>query len=217
VKAASGTVGAPGFTFTGDTDTGLYEGGGANTLSITAAGTEVLRATSSGVQVNGQLFLPSGTSSLPGGAFASDTTTGAYLAGAGVLGIAAGATKTATFSATTTSNATCVTTLSLFAGENSGVAKFKGQTTTSVSTVATTIHQLDELCCMVLVSGNNGTDYFMDLVIGMNGGSATSLGSRTIASPANRTYTVNSNSNLQLAMASGTYSISTASLQLKAR
>jgi len=61
---AAGTVGAPGLYVTGDTNTGLYEAT-ADTLSVTAGGTEVARFNTTASAVNYFTFAPSvGTSTV---------------------------------------------------------------------------------------------------------------------------------------------------------
>jgi hypothetical protein len=54
VTAAVGAVGAPSYTFTGDTDTGFYHAG-ANNPRIAANGADVVDITTSGVTVTGTL------------------------------------------------------------------------------------------------------------------------------------------------------------------
>jgi multisubunit Na+/H+ antiporter MnhB subunit len=62
LAAVLGTAAAPGVTFSGDPDTGLFSPG-ANQVALSAGGVEVLRGTSSGVQVSGTgaVRVPSGT------------------------------------------------------------------------------------------------------------------------------------------------------------
>lgn len=62
LAAVLGTAGAPGISFSGDSDTGIYSPG-ANQVALTAGGTEVLRGTSTGLQVSGSgaMQVPAGT------------------------------------------------------------------------------------------------------------------------------------------------------------
>ena len=90
------------------------------------------------------------------------------------------------------------------------------QTTTAITT-AKTIAALED-AALVLVRGSDGAgNDFLDLVISGNTGSPTVISSKTTTgSPAARTYTISS-FNLQLAMASGTYTTNVMWFQLTAR
>ena len=90
------------------------------------------------------------------------------------------------------------------------------QTTTAITT-AKTIAGLED-AALVLVRGSDGAgNEFMDLVITMTAGTPTVITSKTLTgSPAARTYTISS-FNLQLAMASGTYTTNVMWFQLTAR
>jgi hypothetical protein len=77
----------------------------------------------------------------------------------------------------------------------------------SVSTSATTIIDGGDLGQLVVVNGSSGSDRFCDLVMSSTGASPVVVQSFTASgSPVARTYT-RSGSNLQLAMASGTYTV----------
>ena len=88
--------------------------------------------------------------------------------------------------------------------------------TASVSTSATTILSLaGGRACKIVVSGNNGSGYFVDTIVSLPGAAFTVLDATTLAgSPAARTYTWSS-ANVQLAMASGTYTIRVSALLFK--
>lgn len=90
------------------------------------------------------------------------------------------------------------------------------QTTTAITT-AKTIAALED-ASLVLVRGSDGAgNEFLDLVISGNSGTPTVISSKTTAgSPAARTYTISS-FNLQLAMASGTYTTNVMWFQMTAR
>lgn len=62
LAAVLGTASAPGISFSGDADTGMFSPG-ANQVALTAGGTEVLRGTSTGLQVSGTgaVRVPAGT------------------------------------------------------------------------------------------------------------------------------------------------------------
>ena len=77
----------------------------------------------------------------------------------------------------------------------------------SVSTSATTIIDGGDIGQLVVVNGISGSDRFCDLVMSSTGASPVVVQSFTASgSPVARTYT-RSSSNLQLAMASGTYTV----------
>jgi hypothetical protein len=77
----------------------------------------------------------------------------------------------------------------------------------SVSTSATTIVLGGDIGQLVVINGISGSDRFCDLVMSSTGADPVVVQSFTaLGSPAARTYT-RSGSNLQLAMASGTYTV----------
>lgn len=102
------------------------------------------------------------------------------------------------------------------AGGGTAIATSCTQTTTAITT-AKTIAGLED-ASLVLVRGSDGAgNEFMDLLITMNSGTPTVITSKTLSgSPAARTYTISS-FNLQLAMASGTYTTNCLWWQLSAR
>lgn len=90
------------------------------------------------------------------------------------------------------------------------------QTTTAITTTKA-IAVLED-AALVLVRGSDGAgNEFLDLLISGNTGSPTVISSKTTAgSPTARTYTISAY-NLQLAMASGTYTTNVMSFQMTAR
>lgn len=92
-----------------------------------------------------------------------------------------------------------------------------GYTTTGVTT-AKTIFSFQTRSSLVLVSGNDGSNFFTDLLLASYGSSTvTVIASNTdLGTPATRTYTKSTN-NLQLAMSAGTYSINTFVIALSPR
>lgn len=198
--------------FSSDTDTGIYHEANDSVSFFTAG------AFASRLNGTGQWIGTAGTAAAPTYSFLGDGGAGLFLPVADTLGLAAGTTHTATIRQTTTSDAVCRTPLELFCGGGSVETKFRGQTTTSVSTSATKILDMEEYAVLVLVSGNDATNYFVDLLLTGYSGTPTVITSKTVAgSPTARTYSTVSNTDLKLLMASGTYSISVMSLQLKAR
>lgn len=87
---SGGANSAPTFSFTGDTDTGIYRRS-ANQLSITTGGVDRLVADSTGSSFDGQIFGDgSKTASGPAFTFGNDDDTGMYRNGANSIGISAG-------------------------------------------------------------------------------------------------------------------------------
>jgi hypothetical protein len=98
LKLASGTVAAPGLTFSADSDCGLYRIG-ANNVGVSVSGAKVLDVATTGLGVTGTLSA-SGVASLADGAvgtpglnFTSDTNSGVYRIGADNVGVAVNGAK----------------------------------------------------------------------------------------------------------------------------
>lgn len=72
LEAPNGTSSAPSYSFSGDTNTGMYLTSG-DVLSFSAAGSEKLRISASGLQV-----IPDGSALTPGISFSGDTQTGFF-------------------------------------------------------------------------------------------------------------------------------------------
>lgn len=83
IRGPSGTVGAPTYSFTGTTNTGVYSSA-ANVLSFAAAGSTPAEVTSLGINTL------SGSNANPAYSFAGDPDTGVYRVGADQVGIATG-------------------------------------------------------------------------------------------------------------------------------
>ena len=156
----------------------------ANEVRIVAAGNERLRAVGSdGIKITGALTVASGTPMYFDGSFSGDTY--AFESSANVFELIVG-----------------------------GTSKIRAaQTGISVSTSATTIiANAGGLGSFVVVNGNDGSNRFCDLVLASTATAPTVVSSYTsLGSPAARTYTRSSDA-LQLAMASGTYSVHTVKL-----
>lgn len=103
-KGASGSVGLPMYSFSADTDCGMYRIG-ANNIGLSVNATKILDIATTGLAVTGTLsstgtFSPSGvilagdgTVSLPAYSFTSDPDSGVYRIGANNIGVAVNATK----------------------------------------------------------------------------------------------------------------------------
>jgi len=97
-KGASGSVGLPMYSFSADTDCGMYRIG-ANNVGISVNATKILDIATTGLSVVGTVA-PSttvtnadGTVLLPSYTFASDLDSGVYRIGANNIGVAVNATK----------------------------------------------------------------------------------------------------------------------------
>ena len=86
IQSANGTATAPGITFSGDTNTGIYNIA-ADTIGFSANGAERARIDSQGIE------LIDGTAAAPSISFSSDTNTGLYRIGADVIGVATNGTR----------------------------------------------------------------------------------------------------------------------------
>ncbi len=189
----------------------------SNSVSIVTNGTEKLRVDGSDVVVpdfTGVNYI----SLRPGVGFFSDAGTGIGLHSIDALGLVAGASWACVVSKVTDADAAYRDTFTMFNGGNNCYEKFKNGTTISISTSPVKIMTIDEFACWVFISGNDGTNFFADLVVTGFQGSVSVIHSTTISgAPTARTYTLTSSDSLNLAMASGTYRTNVSSLQLHSR
>lgn len=89
LRAPDGTAAAPAFTFTSDTDSGLYRVA-ANRVGISVNGAQQLDVTTTGVEVLvGQLLAPNGSAAAPGISFGLDANTGIYRVASDYMGFVA--------------------------------------------------------------------------------------------------------------------------------
>ncbi len=96
-QTAAGTTGAPAWSYSADSDTGIYNPA-ANTLGLVVGSTEVINL-SSVAQKNIVAFQgASGSVSAPSHSFIGATTMGLYISGVSNMGIAIGGANTAYFS-----------------------------------------------------------------------------------------------------------------------
>lgn len=216
VLHADGSGTLPSVSFNSFPATGLAVNVGVHGKSLSFCVQDVGEA----MWINGSGQLIStidGTAAIPQYSFSLDGGTGSFLPASDIFGIAAGTTHTASFNQTTTSDASAKTGLTLFHGGGGSYTKTKHYTQTAIAAVAKTIHVMDEFACWILVAGNDGTNFFLDELMGMYGSAPLVKNSFTQGSPTARTYTVSASSDVQLVMASGTYDVNTFSLQLKDR
>lgn len=203
-----GTAAAPGYSFNGDSDTGIYRSA-ANNLSFSTGG--VVGLTLDSAQ---NLNISDGTAAAPALTFLNDGDTGLYRIGSNNAGFAAGGAKALEFGPTGSTNATTYTPLKFFGGGYG--TNFDTQATTGVSTTATTIVTMSSDGGIFIVYGKQtagGTAEFVDLVLcGAGSATVTTVGSNSVAgSPNTRTYSV-SGSNLRVAMGANTYTTRVAAM-----
>ena len=117
-----------------------------------------------------------------------------------------------------TSDDTSYTTLSLYGGGNNSFASFRRYTTTGVQTSTKTIYAPSGHGGLILIAGDDGTNYFNDLVMCAYGSTSVDVvKSHTVqASPEARTYSIVSNK-LKLKMAAGTYSVTVLAIDISER
>jgi hypothetical protein len=78
VKSLAGTAAAPGITFTGDIDTGLFSPG-ANQVAVTTGGVQRLLIGADGsITPSGSFLFPAGTAASPSVSFTGDPNTGIF-------------------------------------------------------------------------------------------------------------------------------------------
>lgn len=140
--------------------------------------------------------------------FTSDTNTGIYRRGADQIGLITGGANGVFFGAATTSDGTDQTSMAFNCGSNGTQTTFRNRATANVTNSATTVATISQFCDLVLVTGTDGSNVFGDLVFAAFGvATPVVIAARTSGASA-RTYT-QSSGNLQLAMASGTYDVTT--------
>ncbi len=97
---ADGAAGAPSYTFSSDTSSGIYIVAPGH-VSLAAGGAQMLDVSSGSLFVGSSIIAAqSGTAGVPGYTFAGDTTTGMYLPAAGQLGLSVGGVNKYTSTAT---------------------------------------------------------------------------------------------------------------------
>jgi microcystin-dependent protein len=99
VQFTSGTSGAPGITFSGDTDTGIYRSA-ANTVKLTLGGTDPFTFSSTAFATTVPITFGDGTAAAPSITNTGDTNCGIFFPAADTVGISAGGTQQYSFDAT---------------------------------------------------------------------------------------------------------------------
>lgn len=129
ISGADGSAAAPTYSFTSDTNTGVYRVG-ADSLGVSAGGTLRVTIDTTGVTLTIPLLAAAGSASAPSHSFSSDTNTGMYSVGADQVGIATGGTLRETISTTAITS-----TLPLLGAAGSAAApqySFSGDTNTGM-------------------------------------------------------------------------------------
>lgn len=206
-----GTVAIPGYSFNGDSDTGLYNIS-PNEVGITLGGTLGVEISSTKFISSILLLAPDGSVAAPSYTFGADQDTGMYRSGTNLLDFSIGGVQVAEHTSTGSTNATTYVPMKLFAARQQA---FEAQTTTGCTTSATTICTiaLDGGCFRVYGkrTAPSGGHEFCDLVIMVASGTVSTMGSATIGTPDTRTYSV-SGSALRVTMGANTYTVTVAGL-----
>lgn len=209
IGVPNGSASAPSYSFSGDTDTGLFWTSGSINFSINNSVCGVIDATGIAAANGKVVRTQDGTSSAPGFTFDNDTDTGIYRIGTNQLNIATGGVHLADFKNSGTSDGVDYFQFELYGGGGTNGYGFVARSTTGVSTTPTQIIgvQFDSGLCQVL--GSNGAgDRFVDVIlVTFDNTTPTVIALKTSAgSPASRSYTGTAGGAL-LAMGSGTYTI----------
>jgi len=89
IQNTDGSASAPSYTFTNNTDTGIYVSGVSDQLNITTGGNNRFSISTTEIQALLPFQSSNGSKSAPQYSFGNDTDTGMYLSGNGILGFTA--------------------------------------------------------------------------------------------------------------------------------
>jgi len=92
----TGAVGAPSYSFSGDTDTGIWHSS-ANTIDFATAGVNRLSISTTSISIGLQFLSPAGALASPAYSFTADNDTGIYNSGSGTLDFVSNGTLVAEF------------------------------------------------------------------------------------------------------------------------
>jgi len=219
IGAANGSVSLPSFTFAGDADSGIFRVG-ADQLGFVTGGTRAFFIGADGsinMDTGHNINFDHGTVATPGLRGGSDPNTGIYIPSSDVLAISCGGFESARFKNVSGNDDTTHIMLSVWGGGNSAVTSFIHYTTTAITT-AKQIASIPNNTALVIVAGNDGTNYFRDLVMAGYGGTPTVIVSTTeTGSPSARTYSNAGGGVFRVAMASGSYKTHTLLISLGGR
>lgn len=223
VGFADGLVGGPGVAFTSDPDCGMYRVGTNNIAFATGGAIGFGLNSSQNFLIYGNLLmqtaltqigLTDGAVGTPSLTFSSDLDTGFYWISANDFAMSVGGVKTLEFTTTGSTNATTYNPLRInTAGK---IQSFEGQSTTGVTTGATTILTMNQDGGLFIVYGkktSGGSAEFIDTVLcGAGSSSVTVLGSNSVAgSPDARTYSTSASA-LRVLVAANTYTVTVRAL-----
>jgi hypothetical protein len=96
---SQGTVGAPSFSYSGDSTTGIFQPA-PSSMAVTIAGSQVALFGATGLSVTGIVSLSDGTAAAPALTFTADTDTGLYRPAANQLGVTVNGALVGLFKAT---------------------------------------------------------------------------------------------------------------------
>lgn len=177
LKVADGLVSAPSFTFTDDTDTGLYRVG-ANSLGIATGGTVRLTIASAlatlatpltitgALTASGVVNAGDGAVGAPAYSFGSETNTGLYRIGSGELGIAIAGSSRLSLTASLMTVAAGVTALGTITGAK-GLTVTQDTSNGNGATITGNGSGIG-----LLVTGGSSTGVGLDVRGGASGGGA---------------------------------------------
>jgi len=100
IRGALGAASTPAFSFSSDTNTGMYASG-SDELLFSTNGTLRLTLSTTGLTSTLPVYVSSGTAALPAFTFSADANTGLYLSGTDTLSISTGGTLRVSYSTTT--------------------------------------------------------------------------------------------------------------------
>lgn len=232
VRIGNGSAGTPALSFLADTTTGLFRSG-ASSLGVSLGGTQIIEF-DPGVITPGsdntvalgstalgwtRLFMKNGTAGSPSFTFRDNPNAGMYAVNTNDIAFSTNSVKQLEISTTAitaslpttisagVANATTYVPLTLTGGRS---IQFETQRTTGVTTSAVQIWNMQSHVGLVIIAGNDGTNFFQDMVftertLGVTPMVVASMS--TTGTPTARTYSNTAGFDLKLAMASGTYTV----------
>lgn len=182
ITLGNGAVGAPAYTFTSDTNLGIYRVA-ADDMGLVAAGAEVCGINATGLDVTGIVTVDDGAVGAPSVAFGDDTDCGIYRIGTNNVGITVGGTKqvdidgtdVALTSGLTVTGATALngglaldTSVFTIANTTGVISWVPTSTTGDAATLDGTTLTSGTLLKMVAVDATMASGYYMEVLGGTN-------------------------------------------------
>jgi hypothetical protein len=150
IRGPGGAIGAPTYSFTGDTDTGMWQNS-VGEINFSVAGAQAFKSTASVFSVLGvggmlttKIQNAAGTAGAPTYTFSGDSTTGMFRVGAGAVGIATGGTNY--FEVDASGNVVLGAQVQLAAGATDGFAYIPEIATTPTAAPPTAVTGKVPLC-----------------------------------------------------------------------